>query len=270
MEINGSGDASGEADGCAGTAIEDTYPAAAEIGKKILADVGGRKLRRQRVIESAADNGAAGRIACPVAVEVDRAAERWIARRPFCCWPAVVRPANAIVDLFPGRLADIIDEHAGCAWLKSESERIAKAKHPDRAIISSRGIVERIVGRDGAIGIDPQHLPEQVGKSLRVSAVGVLPDADVELAIRAEMECAAIVIGGRSKIVEFQDNSLAARCRSVARCRKSADPVVDWRRSNGIIKVEVVIGGEVWIERDPKQAAFAGRIDCKGDEWSAE
>src|SRR6266487_4688454 len=104
----------------------------------------------------------------------------------------------------------------------------------------------------------------------RVCAVGVFPYANVELAVRAEMGGAAIVVGGRAKVVEFQDNGFAARCRSVAGRGKPADPIVDWRRRNGVINVEVVIGGEVRIERDPKKAAFAGGIDSEGHEWRAE
>src|SRR4029077_13119288 len=114
------------------------------IGKKIFAGIRGRELRHRRVIESATDNGAAGGIASPVAVEVDRAAERRIARRTFGCGPAVVRTGNAVVDFFPGGLANIIDEEAGRARLKSEREWVAKAKRPDRAIISARGIEERV------------------------------------------------------------------------------------------------------------------------------
>jgi hypothetical protein len=37
-----------------------------------------------------------------------------------------------------------------------------------------------------------------------------------------------------------------------------------------LINVEVVIGGEVRIERDPEKAAFAGGIDREAHEWCAE
>src|SRR5205823_7409127 len=168
MEINRIDDAGGEAGGCASTGIENSDPTATQIGKKVLTDVGGRELRHRRVIKSATYNGAAGGIAGPVAVEVDRAAERWIARRTFGCRPAVVRTGNAVVDFFPGRLTNIIDEQAGRAWLKSEGKRVAEAKRPDRSIASSGAIVERVVSRDGAVGIDAQHLSEQIGQSLRI------------------------------------------------------------------------------------------------------
>src|SRR6266480_5292590 len=84
------------------------------------------------------------------------------------------------------------------------------------------------------------------------------------------MDRAAIVVGGRAEIVEFQDNGLAARCRGIARRGKPADPVVGRWRRNRIIKVDVVVRGEVRIERDPEKAAFAGGIDSEGHEWRAE
>ena len=75
MEINRIDDAGSEAGRRAGTGIEDTNPAVAQIGKKILAAIGGRELRHRRVIESCADNGAAGHIVCAVSIKVDRASE---------------------------------------------------------------------------------------------------------------------------------------------------------------------------------------------------
>ena len=128
----------------------------------------------------------------------------------------------------PGGLANIIDEEAGRAWLKSEGEWVAEAKRPDGAIVSRGGIVKWIVRGDGAVGIDAQHLPEQIGKRLRICAVGVFPYADIELAVWPEMHRAAIVVGGGAEIVEFQDNGLATRHGRIARRRKPADPVVDW------------------------------------------
>src|SRR6266496_2136478 len=189
----------------------------------------------------------AGHVVCTVSIKVDRASESWIAGRAFGYRPAVVRTSDAVVDLLVGRFADIVDKQASCAWLKSEGKRVAEAKRPDRAIVSRGSIVERVVGRDGTVGIDAQHLPEQVGKSLRVCAVGVFPYADVELAVPAEMDGAAIVVGGRAEVVEFQDNGLAARCRGIARRGKPADPVVGRWRRNRIIKVDVVVRGEVRI-----------------------
>jgi hypothetical protein len=84
------------------------------------------------------------------------------------------------------------------------------------------------------------------------------------------MDRATIVVGGRAEIVEFQNNGLAARCSGIAGRGKPADPVVDWRRSNRVINIEAVIGGEVWVEGDPEKAALAGGIDREAHKWCAE
>ena len=141
--------------------------------------------------------------------------------------------------------------------MKAKGKRIAETECPDRTIVPARGIVEGIIRRDRAVGIDAQDFSEQVGKSLRVCAVGVLADADVELSVRSEMETASIVIGGAAKVVEIQDNYFTAGCGEIAGYGKSADPIVDRGGGNGVIKVEVMVGSEVRIECDSEQAALA-------------
>src|SRR5437762_11868585 len=84
------------------------------------------------------------------------------------------------------------------------------------------------------------------------------------------MDRAAIVVGGGAEVVEIQDNDFAARCSGIAGRGKPANSVVNWRRRNRIINVEVMIGGEIRIERDSEKAAFAGGMDRQADEWCAE
>jgi hypothetical protein len=98
MEIDRTGDARREAGCRAGGGIEEMNPATTQIGEKIFAQIRGRELKDRRVIESAADNGAAD----IMSVEVDRASERWIVGRAFCNRPAVVRTRNAVVDFLVG------------------------------------------------------------------------------------------------------------------------------------------------------------------------
>ena len=57
--------------------------------------------------------GRAVTIVVVVVVVVDRTADGWIAGRTFRCGPAVVRTGNAVIDFFPGGLANIIDEEPG-------------------------------------------------------------------------------------------------------------------------------------------------------------
>ena len=56
----------------------------------------------------------------------------------------------------------------------------------------------------------------------------------------------------------------------IARRGKPADPVVEWRGNDGVINVEVVIGGEVRVKGDPEKAALAGGIDREAHKWCAE
>src|SRR5881398_2847002 len=51
--------------------------------------------------------------AVTIVVVVDRTADGRIAGRTFGCRPAVVRTGNAVIDFFPGGLANIIDEEPG-------------------------------------------------------------------------------------------------------------------------------------------------------------
>jgi len=42
------------------------------------------------------------------------------------------------------------------------------------------------------------------------------------------------------------------------------------RSRNRVIQVDVIVRGEVRIERDPEQAAFTGGLDREAHEWCAE
>ena len=188
---------------------------------------------------------------------INRTNESWIIGWPFGGRPAVVGTGNSVVDLFPRAFAHVVDEQSAGARLESEGERVAQAQRPDRAVGTGRHAKERIVGWDTAVGVYAKHFSEQIGKSLRVCAIGVLAHADVKPSIRAEMETASIVIGGAAKVVEIQDNYFTAGCGEIAGYGKSADPIVDRGGGNGVIKVEVMVGGEVRIECDSEQAALA-------------
>ena len=130
----------------------------------------------------------------------------------------------------------------------------------------SSELEERVVGRDGAVTVDAQHLAEQVAQGLCVTAVGVVADGDVELAVGPEVDGAAVMVRGRAEVVQFQDDRLASRHRHVAIRGESADAVVDRRRGRGVIDVHILIAGEVRIEGHAQQAALTGGVDGEGDE----
>src|SRR6185295_2474772 len=89
--------------------------------------------------------------------------EIWICRRSFGGGPTIVGSGDAIVDLFPGTLTDIVDKHPPCVWLKREGERVTQSHGPDGPVKSGSCIEKGIVGWDGAVRIDAEHFAQTVG-----------------------------------------------------------------------------------------------------------
>ena len=87
--------------------------------------------------------------------------------------------------------------------------------------------------------------------------VRVLADGGVELAVWSECERTAIVIGGATQSVEVEQNLFAAGRGNVAVGGKPADSIVNGRGGGRVVDVDELIGGELRIEGDAEQAAFA-------------
>jgi hypothetical protein len=96
--------------------------------------------------------------------------------------------------------------------------------------------------------------------------VRVIADGDVELAVEAEVQGTAIVVGGEGEIVQLEKNRLAAGFGDVPVGREAADPVVPRVAHDRVIDVHVLIGREVRIERDAEQAPLTRGVHGKGDE----
>ena len=207
-------------------------------------------------MERAARDGAA----VGVIVGVERAEETRVGRRSLCQWPPIVGACGSRIDLFPGVLADIVDEHRPRQRLKRERERIAQPERPDGAVRSDGRVHERIVRGDGSIRVDPQHLPESVRQGLGVGRHRVLADRDVQLAVGAEVNGAAIVIGGAERF-QVEQNNLAAGDRDIPIGGEPADAVVDVRRGGGVVDVHESIDRESRIERDAEQTPLACGAD---------
>ncbi len=147
--------------------------------------------------------------------------------------PAIIPATSAgglIVDLFERDLADVSDhERAGAAvsgTVKTPSPGIAKAEAPDFS--KNAGLAsERVAGRDVvALGIavghrhvESQHLAEQRCWILRVVEWVVrgatVAHSDIQEAVRAEHQIAAVVVGER-----LRDESLAAGPEQVESARR--------------------------------------------------
>ncbi len=126
---------------------------------------------------------------------------------------------------------------------------------------AGRRAVERVVGRDRAVGVDAQDLAEPVRERLRVGAVRVVADGDVELAVRPEVDRAAVVVGRAREVVEVEeDPSLPATATSPLAVKRLTRLWTGERRSR-VVDVDEVVDGEVRVEGDAEQAALAGGVD---------
>ena len=84
------------------------------------------------------------------------------------------------------------------------------------------------VGID-AVGVDAQDLAEEVVSVCALAPLAFSPTRDVELAVGAEVDGAAVVVGGAAEVVQVEEDRLAAGHRDVAVGGEAADPVVDGR-----------------------------------------
>ena len=136
-EIDRRSDAGGEIQRrAAGREVVVRDPSGAEIGEEVVAGVLVRKLRREKRIERAAGDGAAA--SRGLRVRIERRRESRIACRTFRQRPAIVGAGDALVDLLPGVLPDVVDQHASTAGFERERKRIAQPERPDRAIDPAR------------------------------------------------------------------------------------------------------------------------------------
>src|SRR5262245_16188065 len=97
--------------------------------------------------------------------------------RTFTGGPAVVGACDSQVDLFPSVLADVIDEGSPRSRLEREREGISQSKCPDCSVDSRSRIIERVVGRNRTIVVEPEYFPEKVVQRLRIRRIGILADS---------------------------------------------------------------------------------------------
>jgi hypothetical protein len=213
---------------------------------------------------------------------------------------AVVGAEHGLVDLLPPLPADVVDEETRPYGVVVDGEPEGVPEALDEgllavvallgagdlargggthgaAAIAVRPAGVRVVFRDGAVGVDAQDLGEQdvvvAGDVVLVLALGRLEivagavaDADVELAVLAEVQVAAVVVavGGRDAVYE---NFLAALVDGVTAHREPRDPVVRvavlgglfvraLRAPVGVVEVDVVVDLEVGVHRDPEEPAL--------------
>ena len=128
--------------------------------------------------------------------------------------------------------------------------------------------VEGVVGRNRAVLVEPQHLPEEAVDVLRRLGAWlvVVSDRDVELAVSAEMHRSAVVVGGGAERRQVEDRKLAARRGDVTLRGEAADPIVRGRARDGVVEVHVVVAVEARVEGDSEQPPLVDGVDRQADE----
>src|SRR5438105_1571105 len=177
---------------------------------------------------------------------------RWmVAVGAFESVPAVVEtgaPRVRDVDLFPMILADVGDDQAMLQRIEAEAPWIAQSNGPDlraRASAPHIGIVARDRVRIAGVHVQSQELAEQ-GAGILAVAVWIalraaVPHADIELAVLAEAEAAAVVV--RVGLVHREHELARSRIGGV---RIAAHPVaLDARvpRSIRVVHEEEAVAG---------------------------
>jgi hypothetical protein len=96
---------------------------------------------------------------------------------------------------------------------------------------------------------------------LGVAAICVFADRNIELAVGAEVDGAAVVVGRAGEVLEIDHHVLAAGHRHVAVRREAADAVVNRRRRGRVVDVHELIRLKGRVEGDAEQAALAVGVD---------
>ena len=164
---------------------------------------------RGAAVDVASGHGAAERVAVLLdrideGGGVARAAGEPRAVVPLHAAPAVVLSARAggrlEVDLLPGVLANVGDVHVAGGAVEGEAPGVPEARRPDRvehAAVPDEGVAGGHEGRRG-VHVEAQHLA-QVGRAVlgavaRVVGAAAVPEGDVEVAVGAEGDLAAVVV----------------------------------------------------------------------------
>ena len=246
---------------------------------------------RMAAIHEPAHNGDAG----VVVVLVNRIDERLKRRRdrrdvvvrPFAIPPAVVAAAPVgrfVVHLFPVVLAHVGDDQrsrsAVCGIVEAVAPRVAQTETPDLGPCSGRSTAEeRVRGRYLITGririrhvdIDAQHLAKPFRRRLRailrIVSRAAVAEADVEKAVGAKRQVAAVVIGeglrderGSARAAPTQIETRARiGDQRVARSHEPRDDGVAGRV--GEVHEEAAAGRVIGRERQAEQTPLAPERD---------
>ena len=178
------------------------------------------------------------------------------------------------VDLLPEVLADVGDREVARGTIEGEPPRISQAVGPD--LVAPRLVDEWIVGRNRVrlagrtqLGVDAQHLSAQVFEILagleRIASPATVACRGVEVAVRAELELASVVVPV-SRMGNLDHDPPRARIGDV-RIDLVSEVFrdLDVALRVGVVHVELPIRRVVRVERDREEPALTpGRDSCDG------
>ncbi len=172
------------------------------------------------------------------------------------------------VDFLLRILSDVADVEVAGHPIEAESPRIAQPQRPDLRPAQARGrerVVRGIrVGRR-VVDVDAQHLAEQLVRILRavarIVAAAAVARADVEQAVRAEAQRAAVVVFER-----LRDGQQHLRRRGIGAVRIGRARAIrrDHRRAVAgarVVDEEAAVGRVERMKREAEQAALAAGGD---------
>jgi hypothetical protein len=232
-----------------------------------------RALER-RDLAAAVDVAAGDRLAVAVGVLVDglfegrRAAAAAQVVHRFATVPSVVEAAADDADLLPEVLSDVARPELAAGAVEREAPHVAQAVRPDlrhRALL----VDERVVGGDrvraaagGLVDVDTQDLAEPRGRALAVVVQVVrgaaIAERDVEAAVRAELDHAAVVVLVR--LPDLHEDALGVRPEAPARgVRLEAREHVAARLGGGVHEEDEAVLLELRVERQAEKPLFVVR-----------
>ena len=93
----------------------------------------------------------------------------------------------------------------------------------------------------------------------------VVSHRDVQLAVRAEVDGAAVVLSQRRQWIDVEQDGLGRRIGGVADDGEAADAVVSDGCRRGVVQIDEAIRRERRVERDTVEAPLAVAVDGQRD-----
>ncbi len=180
-------------------------------------------------------------------VRVDRRGVARISTGPLLAVrPAVIRAADAEIQLLPGGCvvvpAHLADKQLPGDAVEVRAKRVPQASRPDRVHVGAGTVVERVVGGDTSVSIDPMDLSSRRIEPLRALGHEMVARCEVQLPVTTERDRTPVMLLVGVQWILIQDDLAAGdrpRYRAVGSESRQAVAV---RRSECVKDIEVAVG----------------------------